>query len=259
MSLRACLLLAALSSTLATPSSAQLKNPEATPVLILSGGQREHHAFRTQSLYLSTLLEQTGRYRVTIVEDAAILDSPKLNSYQLIIIMADRRDEETKLTPSQQRALLQFVHQGHGCVSLHGADNAPADWLPEMKTMLGAIYSHVGQPDGKAIGGKTWLVKIADPNHTITRGLADFELADELYTNLQMRDDLKPLATIEYQDTIWPVAWTYQYGAGPVFHTTLAHCHMRHPELDPLKDPNLAKLITQGIDWVRQESANPHP
>jgi type 1 glutamine amidotransferase len=238
---------------------AQRKNPEGAPVLILSGGQREHHGYRAQSLYLAKLLEDTGRVRATISEDAAIVETPKFAKYKAILVIADRRDEETKLTPAQQEAILAFVRGGRGYVSIHGGDNAPADWLPEMKTMLGGIYSHTGLPDGRAIGGRTWNVKIADSSHPITRGLGDFSLQDELYINLQMRDGVKPLATIDFEGKTWPVAWTTRYGAGAVFHTTLGHTRWEPGGKDPLEDPYLSRLVLQAVDWVLAESANPAP
>lgn len=241
-----------LAALLAAPAEAQQKNPEGTPVLLLSGGERGHHGYRDQAFYLSRLLEDTGRYRVTIVEDAAFLESPALRKYDLVIAIADRRDPEFKLTEAQQRALLEFVESGRGYVSIHGADNAPADWLPEMKDLLGGIYSHFGLPDGLAIKGD-YTIKVADPGHPIMRGLSDFPLSDELYSNMQMKDDVKPLATIDHDGTTWPVAWTYRYGKGPVFHTSLGHRGPAPDADDPLRNPNLARMIVQGIDWVASE------
>ena len=228
---------------------AQKKNPDGIPVLVLSGGQREHHGYREQSSYLAKALEDTGRYRATIVEDASILASPDLSKYRIVIGMADRRNPESKLTEAQQRGLLDFVAAGNGYVSIHGADNAPADWLPEMKAMLGGIFSHVGLPDGRAIHG-TYDVKLPDPSHPIVAGLSDFTLTDELYANIQMRPDVVPLATIEHEGTIWPVVWTYDYGRGKVFHTPLGHRSFGPDRPDPLQDPNLSRLVLQGIDWV---------
>lgn len=249
---RACLFLL-IGGLSAIPARAQLSNRDAMPVLILSGGQRQHHGYREQSLYLSRTLENTGRYRTYIVEDASILDSPALQKYQIVIMMADRRDPDSKLTEAQQKALFAFVHSGRGYVSIHGGDNAPPDWLPEWKDMLGGIYSHTGLPNGRAIMG-TYTVKIADTAHPITQGLSDFEIKDELYSNIQMKDDVKPLATIDYQGTTWPVAWTYQYGKGYVFHTALCHHGYKNPDsADPLRNPNLTKLVVQGIDWVASE------
>ena len=84
----------------------------------------------------------------------------------------------------------------------------------------------------------------------MTQGLKDFTLKDELYTNMQMQPEVQPLATIEYQGVVWPVAWTNTFGKGRVFHTSLGHRDFGPDKDDPLRDPNLNKLILQGVDWV---------
>lgn len=240
------------------PSEAQKKAPQGARVLILSGGEREHHGYREQALYLAGLLEDTRRYQATIVEDAAILETPALRKYDVLIVNADRRDPEHRLTLEQQKALLDYVKEGHGYVSIHGADNAPPDWIPEMKQMLGGIYSHVGLPDGKAITG-TYTIKIADRASPVTAGLDDFELKDELYSNMQMLPDVKPLATIDYKGTTWPVAWTREYGRGRVFHTSLGHKRFEPGQTDPLANPNLQKLLLQGVDFAAGRSDSSRP
>jgi type 1 glutamine amidotransferase len=235
--------------SIAPPALAQKKVPDGAKVLLLSGGQRQHHGYREQALYLSGALENTGRFQVTIGEDAAILETPAMRKYDLLIVTADRRDPEFKFTADQQTAIFDFVRSGHGYVSIHGADNAPPDWRPEWKELLGGIYSHVGKPDGKAIKG-SYIVKIADTGSPITEGLKDFTLKDELYTNMQMLSDVRPLATIEHQGVVWPVAWTNTFGKGRVFHTSLGHRDFGPDKDDPVKNPDLNKLIIQGIDWV---------
>jgi type 1 glutamine amidotransferase len=238
-----------LSFAQALPALAQKKAPDGAKVLMLSGGQRQHHGYRDQALYLSGMLENTGRYQVTISEDAAILETPALNKYDLIIVNADRRDDEFKFTPAQQEAIFSFVRSGHGYVSIHGADNAAKDWLPAWKEMLGGIFSHVGLPDGKTRKG-SFRVKITDTISPITQGLKDFNLTDELYYQVQMMPDVQPLATIEHAGVVWPVAWTRNFGAGRVFHTVLGHRDFGADKVDPLSNPNLGQLVVQGIDWV---------
>jgi type 1 glutamine amidotransferase len=238
------------------PAWAQKRAPSGAKVLLLSGGQRQHHGYRDQAFYLARTLEDTGRYEVTIVEDAAILETPALKKYDLIIMLADRRDPEFKLSYAQQEFLLSYVRSGHGYVSIHGADNAPPDWLPEMRAMLGGVFSHFGQPDGKVRKG-TYTVKIADAAHPITRGLTDFELTDELYYQIQMETGVVPLATVAFEGKDWPVAWTQTYGQGHVFHTPLGHRDFGPDKPDPLRDPNLTKLVVQGVDWVAEGSRRP--
>ena len=246
---RRLVLALAIAAIVPAPAFAQKKNPDGTPVLLLSGGQRQHHGYREQANALARTLEDTGRYRVTIVEDAAILETPALAKYGLVILTADRRDEEFKFTLPQQKALLDYVKSGHGFVSIHGADNAAKDWIPEWREMLGGVFSHVGLPDSKTKKGN-FQVKVADTRHPITRGVADFPLSDELYYHIQMQPGVEPLLTIDYDGGTWPVAWTRTYGTGRVFHTPLGHRDFGPDKPDPLQNENLARVLLQGIDWV---------
>lgn len=237
-----------------TAALAQKKAPKGVKIYLLSGGQRQHHGYRDQAFYLSNLLEDTGRYEVTIGEDAAMLESPAIKKYDILIVITDRRDDEFKFTPSQQKALLDLVRSGCGYVSIHGGDNASKDWDPEFKKMLGGVFSHFGLPDGQRYTGEM-TVKIADTSSPITAGLSDFTLSDELYYNMQMEHDVRPLVTVEYKGTAWPAAWTRIYGKGRVFHTPLGHRSFGPGKPDPLHNPGLAKLIVQGIDWIAEGRA----
>jgi type 1 glutamine amidotransferase len=216
---------------------------------VLSGGKRQHHGYRDQTLYLAATLENTGRFEVTICEEAAVLETPSMRKYDMLIVMADRRDPEYALSEGQQQAIFEFVRSGHGYISIHAADNAAKDWLPTWKDMLGGVFSHIGLPDGKPQKG-SYTVKIVDTQSPITQGLKDFPLKDELYYQMQMMPDVQPLAVIEYRGTAWPVAWTRNFGRGRVFHTNLGHRDFGPDKDDPLRDPNLTKLIIQGADWV---------
>ena len=95
-----------LSGCLASPARAQKKSPGGVKIYLLCGGQRQHHGYRDQAFYLAELLENTGRFEVTLGEDAAILETPAIRKYALIIANADRRDPEFKYTKAQQQALL---------------------------------------------------------------------------------------------------------------------------------------------------------
>jgi type 1 glutamine amidotransferase len=237
------------------PAPAQKVAPGGAKVFLLSGGRRQHHGYRDQAFYLANVLENTGRFEVTIGEDAAILETPAMRKYDLIIVNADRRDPEFKFTKGQQEALFEYVRSGHGYVSIHGADNAAADWLPTWKEMLGGVFSHFGLPDGKTKKGR-FTVKIADTSSPVTRGLGDFSIEDELYYQLQLMPDVQPLATIEYQGSAWPVAWTRSFGKGRVFHTTMGHRDFGPNKNDPLHDANLSRLVVQGIEWAAAGRTN---
>ena len=57
------------------------------------------------------------------------------------------------------------------------------------------------------------------------------------------------------QGTAWPVAWTRTFGKGRVFHTTMGHRDFGPDKDDPVRDPNLSRLIVQGVEWVAEGRA----
>jgi type 1 glutamine amidotransferase len=234
----------------ATPNAkAQQKVKGGAKVLMLSGGQRNHHAYRRQAFLLQKALEDTKQLEVTISEDAAILETPGLAKYDLIVAMADRRDPEFRLTDGQQRALLQFVHDGKGFFSLHGFCCAEQHWLPEMREMLGGVLSHVGTPNTKVRFGK-YPLKISEPTHPITQGASDFEHEDELYYELQTQGEIKPLMVAVHEGKEWPVLWTREYGKGRVCVSVFGHCGVQAKAKDPLEHTPFQHLVVRGVLWT---------
>ncbi len=234
------------------PALAQKKAPEGARVLLMSGGQRQHHGYREQAFYLSGLLEDTGRYEVTINEDAGVLESPAVGKYDVLILLADRRDPEFSFSEAQQKRIFRFVSSGRGLVSIHAADNAAKDWLPQWRELLGGVFSHDtsgGRPDGKVRKG-LYPIRITQPDHPIVDGLDNFTLQDELYYHIQMEPGVDILAVAEFDNADWPIAWIREFGEGRVFHTALGHRDFGPDKIDPLRDPNLSKLVVQGVDWV---------
>jgi hypothetical protein len=233
----------------ASSSSAQQNVPAGAKVFMLSGGQRNHHAYRRQSFLLQKLLEDTHRFQVTISEDAALLESPALAKYDVVVAMADRRDPEFRLTEGQQRALLKFVHDGKGFFSFHGFCCADKTWVPEMRDLVGGVLAHFGTPDTKVRFG-SYPIKIVDGGHPVTRGAEDFLHQDELYYHLQIRGEIKPLAVAVFEDQEWPILWARLYGAGRTCVSVFGHCGVKPNDKDPLDHAPFTRLIIQGIAWA---------
>jgi len=245
------LMLAALVVSLfvSLPAQAQHRVPNGAKVLLLAGGQRDHHAYRRQTYLLQKILEDTRQFQVTICEDAGILETPALQKYDLIVAMADRRDPEFHLTRGQQEALLRFVRDGKGFFSLHGFCCAARDWVPEMRDLLGGVLAHFGKPDTKVRFG-AYVVKITGGDHPITRGLHDFDHEDELYYHLQTRGQIQPLAVAVYENQEWPILWTRHFGKGRVCVSIFGHCGIKPGSPDPLEHEPFRHLIVRSIAWT---------
>lgn len=230
------------------PAHAQHRVPGGAKVLLLAGGQRDHHAYRRQTYLLQKLLEDSKQFQVTICEDAAILETPALEKYDAIVAMADRRDPEFRLTRAQQEALLRFVRNGKGFLSFHAFCCADRTWLPEMREMVGGVLAHFGTPDTKVRLGK-YEVKIRR-EHSITAGLHDFRHEDELYYHLQTRGDLHPLVVAVLDGEEWPILWTRLYGKGRVCVSIFGHCGIAPKSRDPLDHEPFRRLVLRSIAWV---------
>jgi type 1 glutamine amidotransferase len=247
---RTSLSIAAAAVLLVAPAApAQQNVPNGAKLLLLSGGQRNHHGYRRQAQLLQKALEDTKQFQVTICEDAAILETPALHKYDGIVATADRRDPEFHLTEPQQRALLRFVHDGKGFFSLHGFCCADRNWVPEMRQLLGGVLAHFGTPDTKVQFSK-FPLKITDPSHPVVRGVDDFDHEDELYYYLQTQGELKPLAVAVFEDKEWPVLWTRTYGKGKVCVSVFGHCGVQPNAKDPLEREAFRRLVLQGIAWT---------
>ena len=116
--------------------------------------------------------------------------------------------------------------------------------------MLGGVFSHVGLPDGKVRKGTLHRQdrRHGQPDHP--GALTTSSSRTSSITTSRCSPTCQPLATTEYDGTAWPVAWTRTYGKGRVFHTPLGHRDFGPGKDDPLRNPNLLKLIIQGVDWV---------
>ena len=66
-------------------------------VLILSGHMtiehdNEHRSFRLHNQWLTTLLEDTGRFKVRVVEDPRGLGAEIIDKYDVVIVVFEGRD-----------------------------------------------------------------------------------------------------------------------------------------------------------------------
>ena len=244
-----CALFAGTPLLIVSMTFAQKKVPAGVKVLLISGGERQHHGWRRQAQYLQQVLEDSGKFQVTITEEAAVLETDALGKYDVIVLTADRRDDEHKLSDRQQQALLHAAAGGKGVVSLHGFCCAASDWNPAMREMLGGVLSHVGQPDTKVKVGK-YTIHNAKPDHPIMSGIRDFDHEDELYYYLQTVGELDALATVRHEDKDWPIAWTRTYGKGRVFVTVFGHSRWEPGSKDPQENPPFRQMIVQAIAWA---------
>lgn len=259
---------------------------DALEVLILSGHMTREHdnefrSFRAHNQWLTALLEDTGRFRVRVVEDPRGLGAQVIDRYDVVIVVFEGRDgyheKAVGFGPETDAALLRFVHEhGKGIVWFHGSAVQEEHWgyPPEYDVMRGATLSVATglrpRPWGEA------QLRTAEPRHPITEGIgATWTVTgDDILTGVRLHGDAQVLLTVfddleSYQrapmwplshypvaippegiaglpgiDTDQPIAWINRYGAGRSFTITIGH------DIDTFRRIEFIRMFPRGVEWA---------
>lgn len=121
--------------------------------------------------------------------------------------------------PAQSRTgLTDAVARGIGILALHAAAASLREY-PEWAALTGAVWlpgvsMHPPFEDAAAI-------RVLD--HPLAAGLADFTVADERYSRLQLIGPSAVLADHEHDGVRQPLIWTREVGAARVAYDGLGH------------------------------------
>jgi hypothetical protein len=105
-----------------------------------------------------------------------------------------------------------------------------------------------------------FTVEIAEIDHPITAGLADFDTTDELYTCLADADvpiTVLAEATSKVDGKTYPMAFVLDYHRGRVFHCVLGHnvTSLSGDDSEREGSDGPARLIRQGTAWTARLEA----
>ena len=255
-------------------------------VLILSGHMTREHdnefrSFRQHNVWLTTLLEDTGRFRVRVVEDPRGLGAEIIDKYDVVIVVFEGRDgyheKATGFGAETDAALLKFVHDdGKGIVWFHGSAAQEDDWgyPDEYNIMRGSRLTVAGglrpRPWGEA------QLDTVEPRHAITDGisarwtvtgddiLTGVEILDGAQVLLTTFDDLESyenapvwpmshypvaipeegVAALPGMNTDQPIAWINEYGNGRSFTITIGH------DIDTFRRIEFIRMFPRGVEWA---------
>jgi type 1 glutamine amidotransferase len=246
--MKACSILLAINLILLTavaltlPASAA-EAPGKIKVLLVTGDDvQPAHNWREVSQAIREILLSSGRFDVRVCEDAGVLDSAAtLGRYDLVFLHLYNAKTPT-LSAGAKENLASFVKDGKGLAISHLSSAAFKEW-EEFHKMCGRYWVMGKSGHGPRAPFKA---RIANKDHPITQGLADFEADDELYA--KMLGDA-PITVLVEADSDWskktePLAFTVDYGKGRVFQETFGH------DGKALQNLTVQKLIQRGCEWA---------
>lgn len=247
-------------------------------VLIISGRNSYEHDWTGVNNMLRTLMQDTGRFEVHIVEDFDHGNLAMLKAYDVVLLNYSSRwnyadPVQHVWSPEAFAALYQYVREGGGLVAYHSSFTWGRD-IPEYKRLIGAAMepgTSRRSPPG------AFPVHLVDRTHPITQGMREFVWTynDDMYTNMAIDPEahIHVLATARDSsasydpkltgpkypraaytpdklkamggmDADHPQVWTADYGKGRVFSITLGHDEVS------LHFQPLQTLMLRGTEWA---------
>jgi type 1 glutamine amidotransferase len=91
-------------------------------------------------------------------------------------------------------------------------------------------------------------VKVEDKKHPVTRGISDFEIVDEVYSDVEILQHVKPLLSTTHPKSMRYLAWINHYENSDVICIQLGHGSSAYTNL------NYRKLIQQAVEWSAKQS-----
>lgn len=214
-----------------------------TRVLVVTGG----HGFERQPFF--QVFKDTPNLTFRAVEHTnahALLTPEAAVSYDVIVLY----DLWQPITAQARSNFIAVLHAGKGLVATHHCLAGYQDWDEYRRIIGGRYYLKDTVVDGKTWPASTYQhdqrlkIKVADPRHPVTRGVADFEIVDETYGGFEVLPDSRPLLTTDHPGNTATLAWWRNYGPARVVYLQLGHDHQA------FEDANYRRLLANAIAWA---------
>ena len=160
------------------------------------------------------------------------LNARTLAGYDGLMIYANT----TRITPEQEKALLDYVEQGHGFIPLHCASYCFLN-SPKYVALVGAQF----------LKHQTGIVRteIAQPEHPVMKGFKPFSSWDETYVHTKHNErDRVVLEVREENGVKEPWTWVRTQGKGRIFYTAWGH------DQRTWNQPGFHALVERGVRWA---------
>ncbi len=215
-------------------------------VLILTGQNNHNWAMTTPEL--KRILVDSGRFTVEVTETPEACTAETFSRYDVLLSNWNTFGDKVTVRewPAPMReALVEFVRKGGGFVVVHAGGASFPDWADYQKIIGGTWGKGTGHGPVHA-----YTVKFTDPNHPIVRGLAPFQITDELWHRMPIQPGTIILATafsaLDQKGTGQdePKVMVTEFGQGRGFNLVLGH------DLKAMQSAGFQTLLVRGTEWA---------
>ena len=160
------------------------------------------------------------------------LNAKALAGYDGLMIYANH----TKITPEQEKALLDYAESGKGFIPVHCASYCFLN-SPKYVELVGAQF--------RSHGTGTFKTDVVKADHAIAKGFKPFSSWDETYVHTKHNaTDRTVLETRTEGDLKEPWTWVRTPGKAKIFYTAWGH------DDRTWKHPGFQNLLERGVRWA---------
>lgn len=213
-------------------------------VLLISG--KNNHDWKKTSPCFKQIMEERGFFKVDLTERPDTLKAVDLRNYQVIASNWNAFPENTSRWGAfTEKAIMDFVNRGGGFVLFHAASAAHYEWA-EYQKMVGATWGK-NTRHGQITA---FEVKVNNPDHPITKGLANFRITDELWVEMDQQPGNHVLCTAfspssnKGRDQEEPIVICRNQEKGRCFHLVLGH------DVAAMQNLGWKTLMLRGAEWA---------
>jgi type 1 glutamine amidotransferase len=176
------------------------------------------------------------------LEAYATSSSTVRSQYDVVLFYNMHKEAPSKKDPwyelGTREAIEQLGEPNQGIIVMHHAIVAYPDWAVWDEVI--GVKNRRTEADSV---GQTVRVHVVNPQHPITRGLADWDMEDEVYQMADAADGCDVLLTTDHPKSMKTLAWTHQYKQSRVFNLQSGH------DTQTFLNPQFRQLLSQGIAW----------
>jgi len=218
------------------------KNP--ISVLLVTGG----HNFDTVEFFqLFRSMEEFEFDSVSHPEALGLLSSEKKDSYDLILFYdfvpgMELKDSVVFLTLAREGKPMLFLH--HSLCSFQRWDG--------YMQMVGGKYVMAGfSSDSSAFSDYRHdidlYVEVLDPDHPVSRGIENFTIHDEGYSNILLADQIHPLFGTSHPDCSPIVGWVNRFDRSTCIYLMFGH------DKQAYSNESFKQILRNSIQWLTSQ------
>jgi len=209
-------------------------------ILIITGG----HDFEEAAFYamFSSFTDVTYDTISQPAANALLTDGAALKKYDCLVYY----DMVQNITDEQKVAWLQLLKNGKGMVFLHHSLVSYQDW-PEFRNIIGGKYLLEQEGNNAKSTYRhdvDFNIQVVDKAHPVCKGVADFEIHDEVYGGYLVNNDVTRLLITNHPESTPLVGWCHNYEKSRIVYLQLGHDHFAY------ENENYRRLVLNSIQWV---------